>query len=63
MIEVSFSDVSLFESDCLSGKIDYFSILEANVVDDLLTISILDDFNDEYYTISIKAKSVSVRKI
>ena len=62
-IEISFSDISLYDSDGLSGEIDYFSILDAEIDNDILNINILDDFNDEYYTISIKADKVAVKKI
>ena len=38
-------------------------ILEAKIDADILIINLLDDFNDEYYTISIKADKVAVKKI
>ena len=63
MIEISFSDISFFDSGSLSGEIDYYSILEAEIDADILIINLLDDFNDEYYTISIKADKVAVKKI
>ena len=36
MIEISFSDISFFDSGSLSGEIDYYSILEAKIDADIL---------------------------
>lgn len=63
MLEIAFFNVSHFDYGDVIGEIDYFSILETKHENDILYIDILDDFNDEYYTISLQANEVTVKEI
>lgn len=49
------------EYDGITGDIDYFSILDVEVKEDKLWISILDDFHDEYYEYYLSPSDVEVK--
>lgn len=57
-IHLFFNKISEYSGP--SGEIDDFSILAANYVDSTFTLLLLDDFNNQSYTLSFKSKSNSV---
>ena len=47
--------------DGLVGDIDSYSILKTSYANDVLTISLLDDFHDEYHEITIHSQNVIIQ--
>lgn len=59
IIKLVFSNVTDFEG--VSGKVDSFSILKISYIDNVITISILDDFNEGYHEIVFKTDNVEMQ--
>ena len=53
-----FSGIEQYEG--ITGEIDYFSVLDAEIKEDKLWIFMLDDFHNENYEIFLKPTDVEV---
>ena len=58
MISLVFKNVSEFSG--LEGECDDYSILHTKLIDGKISIGVLDDFNDKYYTITFYADEVII---
>lgn len=58
MISVIFKNV--FDFSGLEGECDDYSILHIKLIGGKINIGVLDDFNDEYYTITFYADEVII---
>lgn len=58
-IKLLFNNIESY--DGLVGDIDSYSILKTSYDNDELTISLLDDFHDEYHEITIHSQNVIIK--
>ena len=58
-IKLLFNNIENY--DGLVGDIDSYSILKTSYDNDVLTISLLDDFHDEYHEITIHSQNVIIQ--
>ena len=55
---LQFLDVNQY--DGLQGVIDSFSILDVNILDDVMVFSIMDDFNEKFYEVKVDSSDVYI---
>ena len=63
LIEVVFRNVASYECNGGDPEGDFVGILNAVADDSRLTISLLDDENDDYIEMRISSSAVDVRKL
>ena len=61
LVKLTFLEVDSY--DCLTGNLDSYSILRVTYQDNNTFISILDDFNNDYYPIKIPSDKVIFQTI